>query len=55
MRDPRVYGGALDAYTWKNNYLNNSLPQVGGECDFHACTGSALDAYTWQHDYLNTS
>ena len=29
MRAPHVYGSASDLYTWKNNYLNNTEPEVG--------------------------
>ena len=39
MRVPRVYRSASELY-WQNNYLNNSEPQVGGECEFHAYTGA---------------
>ena len=40
MHGPRVYGCALDHYTLQNNYLNNSYPQIGGDCVFHAYTGA---------------
>ena len=39
MRVPPVYGSTSDLYTWQNNFLNNSRPEVGGECEFHAYTG----------------
>ena len=41
MRIPRVYGRASDVYTWQNNYLNNSLLEVGRGCEFHAYTGAS--------------
>ena len=40
MRVPRVYGSTSDLYVWQNNYLENSYPQVGGGCEFHAYTGA---------------
>ena len=36
MRIPPVHGSASDVYARQNNYLNNSQPQVGGECESHA-------------------
>ena len=39
MRVPRVYRCVSDFYTWQNNFFNNSYPQVGGGCEFHAYTG----------------
>ena len=35
-----IYGNQLDAYTWQNNYLNNSEPQIGRACQFHTYTGA---------------
>ena len=40
MRIPRVYGSVSDVYTWKNKYLHNFKPEVGGGCEFHAYTGA---------------
>ena len=39
VRVQPVYGSALDVYTGQNNYINNSLPQVGGGCEIQAYTG----------------
>ena len=38
MRVLRVYGSESDVYR-QNNYLNNSKPQVGEGCEYHAYAG----------------
>ena len=49
MRVPRVYGNALDVYTWQNNYLNNSLIQVAGGSKIYVYIGARQ---TCKHDKL---
>ena len=52
MRGPRVYGSVSDVYTRKNNYVNDSLPEVGGNAS-SMLIRDRVDVYTWQNKFLN--